>query len=256
MSISGHNFDSNNSSSINKVEPNNSLDTAQNIDDNFTIGANSNIQSSDTAPYVSIAAEGDGTFDYYSFQANQGDVGVFDIDDSIPINTNIDNINLRAGTINLTATQGNINLNNSTISTSTVGRGDAGNINITTPKSLFLSGGSNLLTQATNNAKGGNIRINSNFVVAIPNQDNDIIARASGGAGGNITINAIDILGLEVRNSTNNNNTNDIDNRSEIDPELNGILEINTTNVDIRSQITKSPGKYYSARTLKSSMFD
>lgn len=71
---------------ITEIEPNNSIAGAQNIDSFFSLGPNPDVDlDPETIPWVSIAATGDGTFDYYSFTVNGatfGDpvTGVFDID--------------------------------------------------------------------------------------------------------------------------------------------------------------------------------
>ena len=64
-----------------KVEPNNMIGSAQNIDHDFGVGANPDIQNVELWPWVSISAIGDGTFDYYSFEVPAAGVtGIFDID--------------------------------------------------------------------------------------------------------------------------------------------------------------------------------
>jgi hypothetical protein len=64
-----------------EAEPNNTIDSAQNIDQDFGIGANPDIQDAELYPWVSISATGDDTFDYYSFEVPAAGVtGVFDID--------------------------------------------------------------------------------------------------------------------------------------------------------------------------------
>ncbi len=66
---------------IGESEPNDSLATAQNIDSYFSLGANSDIIFSETIPWVSISATGNGTYDYYSFLVTGTSVrGIFDID--------------------------------------------------------------------------------------------------------------------------------------------------------------------------------
>ncbi|MGD2137612.1 MAG: DVUA0089 family protein [Gammaproteobacteria bacterium] len=66
---------------ITEVESNNTIDTAQNIDNDFSVGANIDIQDSETRPWVSISASGDGTQDYYAFEVPAAGVtGLFDID--------------------------------------------------------------------------------------------------------------------------------------------------------------------------------
>ncbi len=69
---------------IAELEPNNvvSLDfpKAQNIDGAvFNLNSNGEIDDSTTIPHVTINGTGDGTFDAYSFTANAGDRGIFDI---------------------------------------------------------------------------------------------------------------------------------------------------------------------------------
>ncbi len=67
--------------SVVEVEPNDTLATAQNVDASvWSLTPNSNIDSSTTRPHITISATGNATFDYYSFTANAGDVGVFDTD--------------------------------------------------------------------------------------------------------------------------------------------------------------------------------
>ncbi len=71
---------------VNEVEPNNTVDTAQNIDSNFSLDFDANIgdttsNTSTTIPHVTINGTGDGTFDFYSFTVfNTGDKAIFDID--------------------------------------------------------------------------------------------------------------------------------------------------------------------------------
>ena len=69
---------------INEIEPNetnNSILTAQNVDNApFGLDNNVNIINSTTVPHLSIDGTGDGTFDYYSFTAGAGDKATFDID--------------------------------------------------------------------------------------------------------------------------------------------------------------------------------
>lgn len=66
---------------ISEVEPNDTLNTAQNIDAFFSLDFNPDILNSTTTPHVTIEATGDNTFDYYSFTVpTAGTVGVFDID--------------------------------------------------------------------------------------------------------------------------------------------------------------------------------
>ena len=70
-----------------EVESNNSLASAQNLDNAFwSLAFNQNIgdffgNTSEKIPHLTVKGTGDGTVDYYSFDvANAGDRGIFDID--------------------------------------------------------------------------------------------------------------------------------------------------------------------------------
>lgn len=64
-----------------EIESNNTIGTAQNIDNDFSVGANPDIQDATLWPWVSITADGDGTQDYFAFEVPAAGVtGVFDID--------------------------------------------------------------------------------------------------------------------------------------------------------------------------------
>ena len=74
---------------VNEIEPNNTIATAQVIDaSSFTLTYNAGVQTfngtnvSLDRPHVSIIGTGDGTFDYYRFNAIAGQQFIFDIDDN------------------------------------------------------------------------------------------------------------------------------------------------------------------------------
>ena len=77
---------------------------------------------------------------------------------------------------------------------------------------------------------GGNIKIDSGFVLAFPLENSDITANAFEGNGGNIDIDAQGIFGIEKRQATEGNITNDIDASSEFG--LSGTVEIDILEVD------------------------
>ncbi len=57
---------------INEVEGNDTIATAQNLENyTFTVDSDNQIANSTVIPHVTINGTGDGTFDYYSFQAGQ-----------------------------------------------------------------------------------------------------------------------------------------------------------------------------------------
>ncbi|MEH2412685.1 filamentous hemagglutinin N-terminal domain-containing protein [Nostoc sp.] len=127
--------------------------------------------------------------------------------------------------------------------------GDGGNIELNLRDLLFLSG--NSLISATAGIEGaggngGNITINTpdGFIVAKPNENSDITANAHNGKGGTVKINATKIFGIASLTSEDLKRlrptdsdpsklqTNDITAISQISPNLSGIVEINTVDVD------------------------
>ncbi|MBD2777217.1 filamentous hemagglutinin N-terminal domain-containing protein [Iningainema tapete] len=101
-----------------------------------------------------------------------------------------------------------------------------GNINLSA-RDLILRNNSNITTDAEGeNVIGGNININTNFLVALENSD---IRANSTNRGGQVTINTRGIFGTESRT--------ELTSESDItatggSPELSGIVEINTPEVD------------------------
>jgi len=78
VTVSGN---SNGSGIIENIDGNNNLANAYNIDGQFVLGANPDIQNSVTTPHVSINGIGNNATDWYKFTVtNAGDTGVFDID--------------------------------------------------------------------------------------------------------------------------------------------------------------------------------
>ena len=65
-----------------EVEPNNSIETAQDLEvATWSLDADPDIVSSTTIPHVTIAGSGDNSFDYYAFMVSKaGSKGIFDID--------------------------------------------------------------------------------------------------------------------------------------------------------------------------------
>lgn len=85
-------------------------------------------------------------------------------------------------------------------------------------------------TQALGN--GGNIKIDApnGFIVAVPKENNDIIANAFEGKGGFIEITAEGVFGLNRREQLTS--LSDITAFSQQNPQLNGVIEINTLGID------------------------
>jgi filamentous hemagglutinin family protein len=90
--VNVRNFDPQQPWQITKVEPNDSLETAQVIvDDLFWLNnpeaTNSLVEFSSRIPYVSIRGKGDETVDIYTFKVNAGTRAIFDIDNTGIIQT-------------------------------------------------------------------------------------------------------------------------------------------------------------------------
>ncbi|MBD2072891.1 DVUA0089 family protein [Phormidium sp. FACHB-592] len=72
----------NDSGELLEAEPNNLLIGSQPIS-NFSLLTNSNTESSTVIPHVTVSGNGDGTFDYYSFNATTGNRAIFDTDSDL-----------------------------------------------------------------------------------------------------------------------------------------------------------------------------
>ncbi|MEH1942401.1 MAG: filamentous hemagglutinin N-terminal domain-containing protein [Nostoc sp.] len=127
--------------------------------------------------------------------------------------------------------------------------GDGGNITLNLQDLLLLRRNSEISTSAgTKGAggNGGNIIINApdGFIAARPNENSDITANAFSGSGGRATIKATQIFGIAPLTEEDLKRlrptdldprqlqTNDITAISQTRPDLSGIVEINTLDVD------------------------
>ncbi len=118
--------------------------------------------------------------------------------------------------------------NKATISADT--RGGGGNINLYTGD-LILRRGSSISTNATgSNIPGGNITIDTDNLVAVPKEDSDISANAENSFGGRVIINAQGIFGTQFR--PQDTPLSDITASSELGPQFNGLVELNTPGID------------------------
>lgn len=141
----------------------------------------------------------------------------------------------RGGNIHLSAQ--NLTLNKSAISADSL-NSQAGNISLDIQNLLLLRNKSKITT-SSNVGLGGNIRIDAKLILAFPSEDSDIFANAQNGPGGRINITTQRIFGLEVREELTN--LSDITAISEADPQLNGIVEINTPEVDPSENLSEQP---------------
>lgn len=104
----------------------------------------------------------------------------------------------------------------------------SGNISLRSSQDLVLRHGSDIFTNAQGTATGGNITIDTGVIAAL--EDSDISANAQEGRGGRVRITAQDIFGTEFRNESTPES--DITATSNLGPDFNGIVEINTPDVD------------------------
>lgn len=102
---------------------------------------------------------------------------------------------------------------------------------------IFLRRNSNISTNAIgNNVIGGDINIDTDFLVAVENSD--ISANSTDFRGGRVTIAGVSILGTEFRNTSTLES--DIT-ATGASPDLSGIVEINTLNVDPSKGLVELP---------------
>ena len=127
--------------------------------------------------------------------------------------------------------------------------GDGGNITLNLQDLLLLRRNSEISTSAGTRGAGGNggnitINVPDGFIVAQPNENSDITANAYDGKGGTVKINATKIFGIAPLTTEDLKRlrptdldprqlqTNDITAISQTRPNLSGIVEINTLDVD------------------------
>ncbi|WP_414581231.1 filamentous hemagglutinin N-terminal domain-containing protein [Scytonema sp. PCC 10023] len=172
-----------------------------------------------------------------------------------------DAINLgKAGELNITARS--ILLNNKGKLTSETNSGQGGNLNLQVQDLLQLRRNSQISTNAGKAqafGDGGNITINapSGFIVAEPQENSDITANAFTGSGGRVQINATGIFGIAplsredlarqlrtddpTKLNPQNLLTSDITAISQTNPTLNGVVNINTPEVEINRGLINLP---------------
>ena len=127
-----------------------------------------------------------------------------------------------AGNITVYAPQ-RLDLSQSQITAS----GGQGNLSITSPI-VSLREGSLIATNAKGSAIGGNISIDGDFLIALENSD--ITANAEQSFGGQVVVNVQSIIGTDYRLQLTPES--DITATSELGPDLNGTVELNTLDVD------------------------
>jgi filamentous hemagglutinin family protein len=135
---------------------------------------------------------------------------------------------------NLQIQAGTIRLDNQGLITAAAAGGDKGNISLES-QDIQMRRGSAITTNATGASAGGNIIINTETLVALENSD--ITANALNNRGGNISINAQGIFGTEFRPQL----TPESDITATGAEGLNGVVQINTPDVDPSSGLVELP---------------
>jgi large exoprotein involved in heme utilization and adhesion len=156
---------------------------------------------------------------------------------------------LGAGNLQITAQS--IRLHNLAKLQAETASGDGGNIKLLVQDLLLLRRNSEISTTAgiaSTGGNGGNIAIDTPFMIAVPDEDSDITANAFEGAGGLIQIKATQVFGLERREQLTP--LSDITAFSQQNPELNGIVEINTPDVDPSRGLVSLPAEVVDASEL------
>jgi filamentous hemagglutinin family protein len=135
---------------------------------------------------------------------------------------------------NLQIQAGTIRLDNQGLITAAAAGGDKGNISLES-QDIQMRRGSAITTNATGASAGGNIIINTETLVALENSD--ITANALNNRGGNVSINAQGIFGTEFRPQL----TPESDITATGAEGLNGVVQINTPDVDPSSGLVELP---------------
>jgi filamentous hemagglutinin family protein len=140
---------------------------------------------------------------------------------------------------NITIASDGIKLNNSSISTQSVGS-TGGNMQFTLNEQLLLRNTSNISTNSdstTKNGNGGNITISSPLIIAAPG-NNDISANAYTGNGGKVNISSQGLFGIQNR-PTGSDFTSDITASSTFGQS--GAVNISTPGADPGKDSTELP---------------
>jgi filamentous hemagglutinin family protein len=152
---------------------------------------------------------------------------------------------------NLEVAAHSISLDNKGKFIATTNSGNGGNITLKELDLLLLQRQSQISTTAgpaKAGGDGGNITIDSDFIVAVPSENSDITANAFEGKGGSIQITAQGIFGIERREQLTP--LNDITAVSQQNPVLNGVVEINTPDVDPNRGLIALPTQLFDVTGL------
>lgn len=142
------------------------------------------------------------------------------------------------GTIVIDA--GNVTLDQQAFLSAATASGRGGNIVLNVDDLLQLRRNSLISAEAGNAGDGGNVTIDAAFVVAFLEENSDISANAFQGRGGNIDITTQGLFGFVQLDR--NTPLSDITASSAFG--LNGVVQINTPDVDVQSSVTELSGNF------------
>jgi filamentous hemagglutinin family protein len=108
--------------------------------------------------------------------------------------------------------------------------GSRGNITINATEATVLRHGSVISTNAQGSATGGNIFLTTPFLVVPALENSDITANAVSNRGGQVIVNARSLLGIQFQPQLTSQS--DITASSALGAEFNGVVQINTPDVD------------------------
>ena len=148
-----------------------------------------------------------------------------------------------AGSVRIEAQE--ILLDNEGTITTEATTGDRGNISLSADD-IQLRRGSAVTTNATDSATGGNITINTDNLVALENSD--ITANAEQSFGGRVSIATRGLFGTEFRQVTSPRS--DITATSELGPNFDGTVDIQTPEIDPTSGLLNLPKSVVDAEGL------
>ncbi|GAB1542493.1 hypothetical protein NUACC21_51670 [Scytonema sp. NUACC21] len=238
---------------------------------NLTVNASESVELAGMTPTglpsrLSASTQGSGDAGNLTLTANQlivRDGAAITVSSEVPNNVNYlgDRSNLgRAGELNITARS--ILLDNQGKLSSETDTGQGGNISLQLQDLLLMLRNSQISTNAgkvQSIGNGGNIFINvpNGFIVAKPTENSDITANAFTGSGGKVQINATGIFGLVPRSrdelarllkvndpselDPQRLRTSDITAISQTNPNLSGVVSINTPDLDPTSGFINLP---------------
>lgn len=141
------------------------------------------------------------------------------------------NVQLQAGTLTLNS--------GGSISAATAS-GEGGNITLDIADILFMRQNTLISAAAGGSGNGGNIAINASFIITFPTDDSNISANAVRGRGGNINITTQALFGFSTLGI--NTPLSDITASSEFG--VNGVVQVNSPDVEVQSAITELAGNF------------